>query len=197
MWAGDSRAYILSAKDGLQQLTKDDVKSEDDSLEALLNDPPISNCINADGEFVLNRVVLEKLPSPIMLLAATDGCFGYVQTPAHFERLLLQTLQISNAPNEWEQHLTENLCAIAGDDASMALMSIGWNSFTELKADFAQRLENVQTLTQPIDDLLLQLTQVNSDEQRQELLVQKQQRRAALWDQYRQAYEQKLKELSR
>jgi serine/threonine protein phosphatase PrpC len=54
-WAGDSRCYLLSAPAGLQQLTEDDLKTKGDAPANLVEDSPMSNFINADVDFVLNR----------------------------------------------------------------------------------------------------------------------------------------------
>src|SRR5262249_22927824 len=98
LWAGDSRCHVLSPTAGMQQLTVDDSPSTD-ALDAIVNDAPMSNVICADREFTVHRLDF-RLPKPAILVSSTDGCFGYVATPAHFEYLLLQALQRANSTAE-------------------------------------------------------------------------------------------------
>ena len=74
-WAGDSRCYMLTPEKGLQQLSIDDIKSEGDALDNLINDSPISNCIFADGEFTIRHLKLET-KGPAIFISATDGLTG-------------------------------------------------------------------------------------------------------------------------
>ena len=100
-WCGDSRNYLLT-KDGLMQISADDLKSKQDPLENLRNDDALSNCICQDKEFIINKLHIENQQIPIILLSATDGCFGYLPSPMHFENLLLETLMQSNGMEQWK-----------------------------------------------------------------------------------------------
>ena len=142
IWAGDSRCYVLNTSNGLQQLTQDELKSAGDALENLRDDSPLSNYINADVDFNLcSRTISVKFPC--VFLVATDGCFGYLSTPMHFEFLLLRTLQDSEDEKQWEEILTGELQQIAGDDVSMALIAIGWEDFNTFKQNFKCRLDSI------------------------------------------------------
>lgn len=137
VWAGDSRGFVLSAVDGLQALTVDDVR-ETDALVALRDDPPMTNLLAADREFDLHHRWFER-HGPAVLLAATDGCFGYVATPAHFEYLLLDTLLAAEDAADWAARMIDELGRFTADDASFALLSIGYEDFASLRRSFRDR----------------------------------------------------------
>ena len=138
IWAGDSRCFCMTSDDGLQQLSVDDQKQLCDPFESLSLDPQMSNYVNADTEFIFNSARF-GLPLPAVLLVATDGCFQYVETPAHFEELLLSSLAQAASTEEWSSLLSQRIEAVTGDDASMSLQAVGWTSFESLKSAFAVR----------------------------------------------------------
>ncbi|PKQ70222.1 PP2C family protein-serine/threonine phosphatase [Raineya orbicola] len=145
-WAGDSRVYVLK-KSGLQQISQDNLTQDLDAFENLLQDAPISNCINAEGDFQLfsKKSIFNE---PIVLIAATDGCFGYLPTPLHFEYYLLATLhhlQICTL-EMWQQALLWAFEANAGDDISLALVTLGFASFEELKFATIDRFVSLKKL---------------------------------------------------
>jgi hypothetical protein len=72
-------------------------------------------------------------------MAATDGCFGYFDTPMHFEALLLGTMQGARSLRGWGRALRARIGAVAGDDASIAIAAIGWRRFRSLREAFEER----------------------------------------------------------
>lgn len=183
----------------MQQLTKDDVKSGGNTFEDLTQDSPLSNCINADGDFELNHI-RRNVKLPIILLVATDGCYGYVQTPAHFEHLLLRTLQSANNPDEWQKGLASALSEIAGDDVSLALISMGWEGFAHLKQSFLRRSKKIQTDIQPIDEVVNTLNKLDKEieslkTKRENFVARKKELCLELWCKYRRTYERRLRDL--
>lgn len=144
LWAGDSRGYVLHPIPGLQVLTVDDTPTVD-ALEALVNDAPLANMVCADRPFELHE---RAIPSegPLVVLAATDGCFGYVATPAHFELLVLESLQRSADVGEWSRRLLASVKAVAADDASLALLALGWASFADLRSAFTDRANELRAV---------------------------------------------------
>lgn len=143
LWAGDSRCYALTPEHGLQQLTRDHLGTPADALSNLTTDSSISNCISADGAFTIDSAEY-TLPKPTIVVAATDGCFGYVATPMHFEALLLSTLVAARSCDDWCARLRGSIRAIAGDDASLAAVAIGWSSYRALRRAFVARLARLQ-----------------------------------------------------
>ncbi|MEK6373225.1 MAG: hypothetical protein AABO58_11060 [Acidobacteriota bacterium] len=172
LWAGDSRCFALSPTAGLQQLTVDHLRTPSDALANLTNDSSISNCITADEAFYIDAREF-ALPTPCIVIAATDGCFGYVATPMHFEALLLAALMEARSTDEWQSTLRDRVARTAADDASLALVAIGWSSHRALRRAFADRYRFLQeTYLHPIDQ---------ADDPGAA--------RATLWGQYRTTYE--------
>ena len=135
-WAGDSRGYILDVR-GLHQITRDDIGGGD-AMDNLINDSPMTNVISADSPYeIRQRDVM--ISSPCVVLCATDGCFGYLKSPMQFELLLLDALCESTDPNDWQARLRKALEGIAGDDYTMALLSLEFGDFETLKTTFKIR----------------------------------------------------------
>ncbi|USQ87023.1 serine/threonine protein phosphatase [Streptomyces phaeoluteigriseus] len=138
LWAGDSRAYVLRPDTGLHVLTRDHTR-ESDALELLRSDPPMTNLVCADREFVIDSHRLEY-PLPCVVLAASDGFFGYVHTPADFEWVLLRTLLEAGSVDEWADRIRREVVGYTADDASLALVAFGYRDFASLRTRFADRL---------------------------------------------------------
>ena len=137
-WAGDSRAYLLTSR-GLHQLTRDDV-SNSDALDNLSDDGVLTNVISASVPFELHRHRVQ-LAQPAIVIAATDGCFGYLKTPMHFEALLLKTMLCAQSIAEWKESLRQAIAEHAGDDYSLCLIGYGFSDFSDVKAAFDGRGE--------------------------------------------------------
>jgi serine/threonine protein phosphatase PrpC len=151
-WAGDSRCYVLSGAGGLQQLSRDDTE-DPDALSSLEQDPPMTNRIAADGHYRIHDESAGA-DTPCILLCATDGFFNYVQTPAHFEYFLLATLNESANAAAWGSCLARQVQGYTQDDASLALVALGYRDFDELRATFGARLEFLTTAHwQPFQNL--------------------------------------------
>lgn len=188
LWAGDSRVYALTPS-GLHQLSVDDLRDQGDAMENLRRDSVISNAVSADTEFHVNYRRVE-LVAPFLLVCATDGCFGYLRSPMHFEEILLRTLAGADSDEDWSVALQTEIAAVTGDDAAMATIGVGADlpTFVEL---FAPRLAELnERYTAPLDRSLEEL-------ERAELaLTEMQQQRsrelAALWLEYSTKYEQFL-----
>ena len=138
-WAGDSRAYILDPAEGLHVVTRDDTE-ETDALNQLANDPPMTNMICADRPFRINEFpLINVIQPPTVILCATDGFFHYVETPAHFEYVLLYTMNMAASLHEWAARLAEYAQGSSADDASLVIAAFGYPSFLAMRPAFAQR----------------------------------------------------------
>jgi serine/threonine protein phosphatase PrpC len=134
-WAGDSRAFLLTPRAGLQQLTSDDV-DEPDPLEQLRGDHPLRNALDASKRFKVNS---NRVPvnSPALLVVATDGLFHYLPTPGSLEYHLLATLRDSEFRTAAE--LIKITRAAANDDVSFVVVALGFSRFSELRLAFRSR----------------------------------------------------------
>ncbi len=141
-WCGDSRNYILT-KSGLQQISIDDLSKPQDPLENLRNDEALSNCISQDKTFSIHEHDCGELEEPIIIISATDGCFGYLSTPMHFEYLLLKTMASATDCNQWKQLIEKELIKYSGDDFSLALIMVD-ESFDFWKKELANRLKLIE-----------------------------------------------------
>lgn len=121
-WAGDSRNYVLLAS-GLKQLSTDDLRQPKDPLENLRSDDALSNCICQDKPFEIN-VKKYNFKDPIIILSATDGCFGYLLTPMHFEYILLDCMMKSSNCDEWSIAIRQSLTPISSDDFTIGLQIV-------------------------------------------------------------------------
>jgi serine/threonine protein phosphatase PrpC len=188
-WAGDSRAYVAEPEAGLMQLTTDDLRSGGDAMRNLTDDSVMSNCISADTEFHINHRQVE-LQAPFLLLCATDGCFAYVRSPMHFERLLLSTLQAARDVAGWQKALEAAVTAITGDDAALALLGVGADlgEFKQLFQDRAAEVE--RRYIGPLDELDGQVRR--AEHELAGLRARRAELGGELWDVYKPEYERHL-----
>lgn len=150
IWAGDSRVYIWD-QNGLSQFSKDDTDISD-AYESLRKDPVLTNVLSSDGNFTL-RSRKAEIKGPIAVLACTDGYFGYWQTPMHFEYFLLETLEKADSLSAWKRALHSEIQEITGDDATLAIMLLRFETFKDLKNCCQKRYALLQKqYIQPLSD---------------------------------------------
>ena len=142
LWAGDSRVYVVDPTHGTQQVTVDDIRDAGDAMTNLRQDSLVSNALSADTDFVVHHRRVD-VKAPFLAVAATDGCFGYLPSPMHFEHLLLSTLRDSTDTDAWSHALQAAITTVTGDDASMAVLGVGagHEQFRKLFADRVSDLE--------------------------------------------------------
>lgn len=170
IWSGDSRVYLLDDR-GLAQLTMDDT-SVPDPMDNVYEDGVLRNIFCSDRRVEVHCATVEVRP-PFAVLAATDGCYGYVSTPMEFEGMVLQSLQGAQTPEQWENAMARLIGSVAGDDHCLCLAAFGYGSFGALKDAFRERFAHLaSTYLEPVSKLPL--------EDRQS--------RYGLWNAYRQDY---------
>ena len=183
IWAGDSRGYLLQLPvdfkniqngEGLCLVTEDDLETTENALQNLSSDARLSNVVNADTDFRLHekRFTVSR-SNPVMLITATDGCFGYLKTPMHFENLLLDTLSRSESKEKWAEHITERLSEFAGDDYTMVITVFGCSDFVSLRERFRE-LGNRNKATY--------VNKIDNDPENEGLVL-------SLWEKYRENFE--------
>lgn len=165
-WAGDSRCYLLDVN-GLHQLTADDLDGQD-AMSNLLNDGVMTNVINASSPFDLHLKTM-SVNYPCILIAATDGCFGYLKSPMEFEYIILDTLLKAKNMYQWRATLYEKINSVAGDDFTLSAAVFGYKDFNDIKKRFMKRYVN------------LNATYISSTEDVE-----------ALWEKYKINYSSKL-----
>ncbi|WP_229699003.1 PP2C family protein-serine/threonine phosphatase [Wenjunlia tyrosinilytica] len=150
LWAGDSRAYALTVDGGLRALTRDHTV-DTNALTQLIQDPQMTNILCADQAFFVDSHQV-PLAQPCVLLCATDGFFGYVQTPGDFEHVLLSTLHRAASLQDWSQRLATAVESYTGDDASLALAAIGYGGFEQMREQFAPRYRQLDDWARTMPD---------------------------------------------
>jgi len=184
-WAGDSRVYLFLPGTGSSQLTVDDLRDRGDAMANLREDSVVSNALSADTPFVVHHRKLE-LAAPFVVLAATDGCFGYLPTPMHFEQLVLSCLRNADNTESWSRALQSEITAVTGDDAAMSLLGMGAD-LEQFRDHFALRTVEVeQQWVAPLDRLAAELNRAEQELAR----VSREQTdtMAALWAAYKPEY---------
>jgi hypothetical protein len=188
-WSGDSRVYVFDPATGAHQLTRDDLRDAGDALVNLRQDSVVSNAMSADTDFVVHHHRVE-LTAPFLAVAATDGCFGYVRTPIHFEHLVLAALRESTDAGSWSRLLQQRIAAITGDDASMAVLGVGADH-EEFRRLFAARTADLeQRCVAPLDELEAEVgraEQAVAEARRRHATLQ-----TSLWGRYKTDYERYL-----
>jgi len=188
-WAGDSRVYVFAPDTGAQQLTVDDIKDRSDAMANLREDSVVSNAMSADVDFVVHHHRVE-LSAPFLVVAATDGCFGYLPSPMHFEHLVLAALRDALTAESWSTAVQTAISAVTGDDAAMAVLGVG--------ADHQQFRTLFSTRTAELERRwLAPLDASDADVQRRERELEqartaRRQQQAQLWAAYKPAYERHL-----
>jgi serine/threonine protein phosphatase PrpC len=188
-WAGDSRAYVFEST-GARQLSTDDLRDPGDALANLRRDSVVSNAMSADVEFHVNYRRVE-LRAPFLVICATDGCFGYVRTPMHFEHLVLSRLLAARNTEAWSSSLQTDIAAVTGDDAAMSTLGVGAD-FKEFQKLFAPRAAELGSdVIAPLDQLSATVARVEQelDELRRRQLDETTEK----WNQYKTGYERYLR----
>jgi serine/threonine protein phosphatase PrpC len=188
-WAGDSRAYVFESR-GASQLSTDDLRDPADALANLRRDSVVSNALSADTEFHINYRRVE-LRSPFLVVCATDGCFGYVRTPMHFEYLVLSHLLEARNTEAWSSALQAEIAAVTGDDAAMSTLGVGAD-LIEFQELFAPRVgELASDFIEPLDELSDAVTR--AEQELRALQSRQLNEMTEKWNRYKSDYERYLR----
>ncbi len=146
-WAGNSRNYVLipsgGSDAGLRQLSRDDIVGGYDPYEDLMKDGILCNSVNASEPFEIHTAQYRS-GGPCIILSASDGIFGYLDSPIRLEWILLDTLERASSPLDWERALRESFASYAADDHTLQLAALGFRDFDEVKAAYAPRCRELE-----------------------------------------------------
>ncbi len=188
-WSGDSRAYAFTAA-GAHQLSTDDLRDPGDAMANLRQDSVVSNAMSADTDFRVNYRRVE-LRAPFLVVGATDGCFGYLETPMHFEHVVLKALAGARSTAAWSREVQSRVAEVTGDDAAMAVMGVGAD-LEEFQAALAPRLEVLERdFIEPLAQLRLAVREAERTLEAAQL--RERDEKAALWSGYQGDYERHLR----
>jgi serine/threonine protein phosphatase PrpC len=188
-WAGDSRAYVFESR-GASQLSTDDLRDPGDALANLRRDSVVSNALSADTEFHINYRRVE-LRSPFLVVCATDGCFGYVRTPMHFEYLVLSHLLEARNTEAWSSALQAEIAAVTGDDAAMSMLGVGAD-LKEFQKLFVPRVGQLASdFIEPLDELSDAVTR--AEQELRALQSRQLDEMTERWNRYKSEYERYLR----
>ena len=189
LWAGDSRTSVFSPEAGAQQLTRDDIRVQGDAMANLREDSVVSNAMSADTDFVVHHEKVD-VTAPFLVVAATDGCFGFVPSPMHFEHLVLSALRDAPDTASWSRAVQAAISAVTGDDAAMAVLGVGADHETFRTLFAARTAELEQRWIAPLDALDADLRQREWELEQARHARREQQ--ARLWAAYKPDYERHL-----
>ena len=166
-WAGDSRVYLFDV-DKMHFLTTDDADAPDgDPFSPENMDLKMSQCICLDKPFTIHfdsMVTTYSAEKPLLLMAATDGCFGYFRNPILFEKMVRESLLCDNSEqwaNKTKQAIIDNG---RHDDLSMASVIVGTGDMKTAGEVLSKRLraEIFESYDRWINDFAKQRRMVNS-----------------------------------
>ena len=127
--------------------------------------------------------------APTIILAATDGCFGYYPTPMHFEYIINDCLQKAKDEKDWGELMKEEILKVTGDDCSLSLVGVGYGSFPELKkVKKSHIVKGFPGLRETEDNIAWLKQQLSEQEAEHEELV------SASWTEYKDTYMKYLNE---
>jgi hypothetical protein len=150
----------------------------------------VSNAMSADTEFRVNYRRVD-LQAPFLVICATDGCFGYVPTPMHFEYLVLRRLQESRNTDVWSTSLQTEIAAVTGDDAAMSTLGVG-AEFKDFQRLFAPRVaELASAFIAPLDELRSAV--IRAEQELQALRSRQLMEMTDRWNRYKSGYERYLR----
>lgn len=180
-WAGDSHNYLWNSE-GFYQISKDDLNSDLDPLENLHDDASLSNCVCADRDFVINEKRIST-KGKFVIFSATDGCFGYLPTPMHFNELMRSTLADSQDCEEWQEKIKKETSRVTGDDTSLSLIAIGYEDFDELKDSLGQQsIKGIDKLNRIKSEISKLKQKIKDEEDLLQISIQEE------WDNYKSEY---------
>lgn len=148
--AGDSRPYVWSEGDGLCQVLPDQEGK----------DGGMTNYIKAnDGASFDIRCNYFRFDKPCILFNATDGCFdsGRFLSQLAFEKLLAESALASENTEQMGEYLTSFFAEYGrhDDSSTIAMKMFGYETFADLRASLARRLDVLQsTYFDKMSDLL-------------------------------------------
>jgi serine/threonine protein phosphatase PrpC len=120
-WAGDSRIYLLCSR-GLFQLSTDHAQLGADPS----GDAPLTRVISEQAPNEIDSHQVAEILPPGYLIACTDGAYAYFPTAVHFELALWSALE-KKTNEERETDLGNSIADVAQDDASIAIVPIGFD----------------------------------------------------------------------
>ena len=131
IWAGDSRCYALT-KDGLIPLSVD----EEDGTGVMTN----KFYYGYEASLRYSKIILDK---PCVLMAISDGIFDPYIPYDHFgvENVFLSKILSSGSKEELRESLYQHYVSVRGDDATVAFVPFGFDSYDHMKSFFKERSE--------------------------------------------------------
>jgi serine/threonine protein phosphatase PrpC len=99
LWAGDSRAFVLTGQEGLAQLTTDHLRSEGDAQENLMSDSPMSNFVSASQPFEIDHRSVQPgwLITACAAITVVAAVVAELTGPTLVERLTASPSTVSSA----------------------------------------------------------------------------------------------------
>jgi|GEM_PF-5686139 len=139
-WSGDSRVYKLSPKDGLVQLSKDDIHGGLDPYQNRVGGQ-MERYLSADDPIEITEFGFDESSDPALFFTCSDGCFDIFNTPMHFEHFLLSMLVSCSSIDMLKDKLHSYYSEYKADDVSLAMYFWGFTEYSDLEKAFKRRLK--------------------------------------------------------
>ncbi|MBQ7408574.1 MAG: hypothetical protein IJW13_04795 [Clostridia bacterium] len=147
LWAGDSRAYVWSQGEGLQQITEDHEHNETMTNLITLTKP----------ECRLEAHYMQNIAKPCMLLNLSDGCYKcpIFASPIDLEYLILDGMRNNDSFANVSKGLvgTFNVISTGDDSGTMASYAYGYENYAEVKQCAMKRIEYINDFVSDLKDI--------------------------------------------
>ena len=158
MWAGDSRIYSLSSKNGLEQLSMDDSEFPFDSIHSTSH---MRNCLaHQRGRVHHINYAYTEIEEDAIVFCCSDGVTDYLPSPMTLECVMyvLSRSQYESSEPDFVSAFAEKISRIffrtIYDDTTMAGAFWGFNDRQGFESAYMDRIVEMMPVFEKTDDII-------------------------------------------